>query len=77
MTAASTLSPLTGHTINPGDPIYAKGGILDTDTNVTVGATLCADSSGVLFGYYDPQFNSGPLTSGLTANVAVSLADKV
>lgn len=77
VTAESSLSPVVGHTINLGDPIYAKGGTLDATTNVTSGFTLCADSSGVLFGYLDPQANSGPLLTGTTANVAVSLAPRI
>jgi hypothetical protein len=76
--AYRTSSPLTGKTINIGDPIYATGGSLDATTNVTTGFTLDADSgdNSVLFGYLDSS-NSGPLLSGTTAVVNVRLADKV
>ena len=77
VSAYSTPSPLTGKTINIGDPIYATGGTLDSATNVTTGFTLDADSvDGVLFGYLDSS-NAGPLLSGTTAVVNVRLADKV
>lgn len=78
VSAFSTPSPLTGKTINIGDPIYATGGTLDSATNVTTGFTLDADSgdSSVLFGYLDSS-NAGPLLSGTTAVVNVRLADKV
>jgi hypothetical protein len=77
VSAYSTPSPLTGKTINIGDPIYATGGTLDSATNVTTGFTLDADSvDGVLYGYLDST-NAGPLLSGTTAIVNVRLADKV
>ena len=77
VSAYSTPSPLTGKTINIGDPIYATGGTLDSATNVTTGFTLDADSvDGVLYGYLDST-NAGPLVSGTTAIVNVRLADKV
>lgn len=78
VSAFSTPSPLTGKTINIGDPIYATGGSLDAATNVTTGFTLDADSgdSSVLFGYLDSS-NAGPLASGTTAVVNVRLADAV
>ena len=77
VSAYSTPSPLTGKTINIGDPIYATGGTLDSATNVTTGFTLDADSvDGVLFGYLDST-NAGSLLSGTTAIVNVRLADKV
>ena len=76
--AYSTPSPLTGKTINIGDPIYATGGTLDSGTNVTTGFTLDADSgdSSVLWGYLDSS-NAGPLLSGTTAVVNVRIADAV
>lgn len=74
--AFSTPSPLIGKAINIGDPIYATGGTLDSATNVTTGFTLGADSAGVLFGYYDAT-NPGPLLSGQTAVVNVSLASEI
>lgn len=71
VTAKSSLSPSTGHTINPGDPIYADGGTLDAASNITYGFTLDANSGGTLFGYLDP---TGPaLASGTTASVNVLL----
>lgn len=77
VSAYSSPSPLVGHTIKIGDPIYATGGVLDAATNVTTGFVLDADSiEGVLFGYLDST-NSGPLLSGTTAVVNVRLADKV
>lgn len=78
VSAFSTPSPLTGKDIKIGDPIYATGGSLDAETNVTTGFTLDADSgdSSVLFGYLDSS-NSGPLASGTTAVVNVRLADVV
>jgi hypothetical protein len=72
VTAKSSLSPSTGKAINPGDPIYADGGTLDSASNMTTGFTLDANSSGTLFGYLDP---TGPaLASGTTATVNVLLA---
>ena len=77
VSAYSTPSPLTGKTINIGDPIYATGGSVDATTNVNSTFTLDADSvDGVLFGYLDST-NSGPLLAGTTAVVNVRLADKV
>ena len=76
--AYQTPSPLTGKTINIGDPIYATGGTLDAATNVTTGFTLDADAgdNSVLWGYLDSS-NSGPLLAGTTATVNVRIADKV
>lgn len=69
VTAKSSLSPSTNKAINPGDPIYADGGTLDTASNMTYGFTLDANSGGTLFGYLDP---TGPaLGTGLTATVTV------
>jgi hypothetical protein len=72
VTAKSSLSPSTGKTINPGDPIYADGGSLDAASNMTTGFTLDANSGGTLFGHLDP---TGPaLTTGTTAVVNVLLS---
>lgn len=65
---ASSISPFTGLAINPGDPIYALGGTLDADTNVTSGFTLCADPSGVPFGTLNSLAN--PIGSGATDTAA-------
>jgi hypothetical protein len=74
--AANSISPFVGVAINPGDPIYALGGTLDTATNVTTGFTLCADSAGVLWGYLDPTQPAIP--SGVTNTAAtVSIAGKI
>lgn len=71
VTAKSSLSPSTGATINPGDPIFADGGTLDSASNMTYGFTLDANSSGIFFGRLDPS--SAPLLSGTTATVTVLL----
>ena len=72
--AATVISPVSGHAINPGDKIYADTGTLDSATNVTYGFTLDANSSGVLFGYLDPNQQAG-ITSGQTnTQAAVRLA---
>jgi hypothetical protein len=71
VTAKSSLSPSTGAVINPGDPIYADGGTLDTASNMTTGFTLDANSSAPFYGNLDP---TGPaLLSGTTATVTVVL----
>ena len=71
VTADSTLSPAAGKAINPGDPVYYKGGTLDGTTNVTYGGTLCADGSGVFFG------NAlDALGGGLTGTIRVRLQGK-
>lgn len=71
VTAKSSLSPSTGETINPGDPIYADGGTLDSASNMTTGFTLDANSNAPFFGNLDP---TGPaLLSGTTATVTVVL----
>lgn len=73
--AKSSLSPSVNHTIKPGDPIYLKGGTLDATTNVTTGGTLCADSSGTLWGHLDPS--EATITGGETndaATVALGLS---
>lgn len=74
VTAKSSLSPSTNKAINPGDPIYAEGGTLDSASNMTYGFTLDANSGGTLYGYLDP---TGPsLATGTTASVTVLLAGK-
>lgn len=76
VTAKSSLSPSVGHAIKPGDPIYASGGTLDATTNVLTGFTLCADSSGTLWGYLDPTEST--ITSATTNSAAtVSIANKI
>lgn len=76
VTAASTLSPLVGAAIKPGDPIYAVGGSRDATTNVLTGFTLCADSGGTLWGYLDPTETT--IASGETNEAAtVAIAGKI
>jgi hypothetical protein len=76
VTAKSSLSPSVGADIKPGDPIYAVGGTLDAGTNVLTGFTLCADSSGTLWGYLDPTETT--IASATTNSAAtVSIAGKI
>lgn len=54
---STTLSPLTGSTVKPGDKLYYDGGTLDGTTNVTTGGTIDKNPSGTqLFGYLDPSY---------------------
>jgi len=72
--AASTLSPFVADAINPGDPIYAVGGVHDAATNVTSGFTLCGDSTGVLFGTLNSQAQAIPSgTTNTAAGVDINL----
>jgi hypothetical protein len=71
VTAKSSLSPSVNAAINPGDPIYADGGTLDSASNMTTGFTLDANSSGAFYGNLDP---TGPaLAAGTTAVMTVVL----
>lgn len=66
--AATTISPLAGSAIKPGDKLYADGGTLDATTNVTTGFTIDKNSSGTYFG------NAlDAVGSGLTATIRVRL----
>jgi hypothetical protein len=76
VTGVSTLSPAVNAAIGVGAAVYMKGGTLDSTTNVTSGGVLCSDSSGVLFGYIDPQLGV-TVGSGLTSQVYVSIANKI
>ena len=68
VTAASTISPIVGLAILPGDPIYAVGGTLDAITNVLYGFTLCNDVRGIYFG------NAlDAIAAALTATIRVKL----
>ena len=71
----SSESPVVTAAIKFGDKIYAVG-TLDSATNVTTGLTLDANSSsGVLFGYLDPQCNASIITAGTTnTDAGVKLA---
>jgi len=62
--ASSSHSPITGTAINIGDKLYASG-TLDSNTNVTTGLWISADSSDTPFGNVDPQLGSA-MTSGST-----------
>ena len=65
----SSESPVVTAGIKPGDRIYAVG-TLDSATNVTTALTLDANSStGTLFGYLDPQYNTA-ITAGTTNTYA-------
>lgn len=74
VTAKSSLSPSTGSQVNPGDKLYADGGVLDAATNVTTGFTLDKNSStGVLFGRLDPSAASiSSSATNTAANVFVA-----
>jgi predicted RecA/RadA family phage recombinase len=69
----SVLSPPTNHAIPPGAKVYADGGTTDATTGVLYNFSLDANSStGVLFGYVDPQYSAGIL-SGLAPDTAASV----
>ena len=71
VTAKSSLSPSVNAAIKPGDAIYADGGTLDADSNMTTGFTLDANSGGVFFGNLDP---TGPaIVAGTTVVATVVL----
>lgn len=61
---STTESPVTGHTIKPGDKLYATG-TLDSTTNVTTGLTIDANSNNTPFGQLDPQYQTS-VASGQT-----------
>ena len=75
VTAATSLSPLTGSDIKPGDKIYADGGSTDANTGIKSGFTLDKNSGGSLFGTaVSPTGQSGVLlASGTTGIIAVRL----
>jgi hypothetical protein len=77
VTAKSSLSPSTGSAVNPGDKIYADGGTLDTNSNVTLGFTLDKNTSGVLFGSAVSVGGAGGplLVSATTGIIAVRLKE--
>lgn len=69
----SVLSPPTNRAIPPGARVYADGGITDATTGVLYNFTLDANSSsGIAFGYVDPQYTSGIL-SGLAPDTAAQV----
>jgi len=71
---ATVISPQTGHTLKPGDKVYADGGTLDSATNVTTGFTLDANTGGTFFGTIDP---SDPgVTTGTTGLPSVLIGEQ-
>lgn len=70
---ATVISPQTGHTLKPGDKVYADGGTLDATTNVTTGFTLDGNTGATFFGRIDP---SDPgVTTGTTGTPSVLIGD--
>ncbi len=66
---STSVSPISGHALKPGDKVFADGGTLDSTTNITTGFTLDANTGGTLFGRIDP---SDPgVGSGLTGAPSV------
>lgn len=67
----STLSPVSGLAVKPGDQLFASG-TLDTGTNVTYNLTIDKTRGNVPFGAYFP-FNSqvaASIASGATSTSA-------
>jgi hypothetical protein len=70
--AKTSINPGTGKQINPGDPIYADGGTLDTTDGILFGITLnCNSSTGWLFGRA-----MDALASGTTGTIRVRIGGK-
>ena len=77
-TAKSSLSPSTGSNINPGDKLYADGGVTTSDgSNITYNFTIDKNASGTLFGSaVSVGGAAGPLLpSAATGTVAVRLKE--
>lgn len=67
--AKTSIAPGTGVAINPGDPIYADGGTLDTTDGILYGITLNRNSvTGWFFGRA-----MAALASGQTGTLPVKL----
>jgi predicted RecA/RadA family phage recombinase len=68
----SAESPTSGHQINLGDKIYANTVSTDPTTNVVIIGALDANTSGIFFGYLDPDnsVNAGSILSGVTNTAA-------
>jgi hypothetical protein len=64
--AQSTLSPVSGIDINPGDELYASG-TLDATTNVTYSLTIDKTRGNCPFGNY---LGTSKITSGTTNTTA-------
>lgn len=62
LVAATTVSPIVGSAVKPGEKIYAAG-TTDGTTGVKHSLTLSKDSGGTLFGSYDGESTQ---TSGTT-----------
>jgi len=70
--AESSVSPVVGAQVNPGDALYARG-TLDATTNVTTGLTITATSGDTPFGHLDPSDNK--ILSGVTNTAALVLLE--
>lgn len=66
--ASTQGSPSAGAAINPGDAIYADGGVYDPLTGLTTGITLDVDTGGTFFG-----ISLDALAAGLTGTLRVIL----
>lgn len=69
VSAKTSIAPGTGKAINPGDPIYADGGTLDTTDGILYGITLNANSN---TGWYFGRAMA-VLSSGQTGTIPVRL----
>lgn len=65
----TVVSPQTSAAIKPGSKVYAAG-TLDSTTNITYALALDGVTTGVVFGYVDPQYTAG-VASGATDTAAV------
>lgn len=61
-------SPSAGAAINPGDPIFADGGLFDKATGITTGSVLDADTNGTFIG-----LAMDPVAAGATTTIRVIL----
>ena len=69
VSAKTSINPGTGKAINPGDPIYADGGVLDTTDGILYGITLNVNST---TGWFFGRAMAG-LASGQTGTLPVKL----
>lgn len=72
VSATTQGSPSAGAAIQPGDAIYADGGVYDPTTGLTTGIKLDVDTGGTFFG-----LSMDALAAGLTANLRVILKNAV
>lgn len=61
-------SPSAGAAINPGDPVFADGGLFDKATGITTGNVLDADANGTFIG-----LAMDPVAAGATTTIRVIL----